>query len=121
MGNPVDNGFCFMCRFYKKLIYILHDLIIQESSLHKNRTSSEYSFNVEPNHEHATFLDKTLELYHSLERIMNPFENKEADEHYMDKIYGDYVYERLKYIKNPTVKHNLKLEIDKLFYNISKQ
>ncbi|VVC24920.1 Zinc finger C2H2-type [Cinara cedri] len=37
-----------------------------------------------------------------------------------DKMYGEYVTQRLKYIENPTVKQHIKLEIDNIFFSSMK-
>jgi len=44
-----------------------------------------------------------------------------VDEYDIDKTYGEYVTQRLKHIKDQTVKHNIKLEIDHLFYTVLKK
>lgn len=54
-----------------------------------------------------------------MENIKTLHKNQSTDE---DNTYGEYVKERLKCIKNPIVKQNIKLEIDKLFYvNMKKE
>jgi len=61
-----------------------------------------------------------MELNQSVENI-KLHENKKADELGEEYAYGNYVTQRLKYIKNPNVKQNIKLEIDNIFYFNMKQ
>lgn len=49
------------------------------------------------------------------------FENKKKSGLDEDQLYGEYVIQRLKNIKNTTVKQLVKLEIDYIFYNKMKQ
>lgn len=42
-------------------------------------------------------------------------------EFHEDNAYGEYVAQRLKHIENPTVKQDIKLQIDHLFYIKMKQ
>jgi len=49
------------------------------------------------------------------------FENKKLWELDEDQLYGEYVIQRLKNIKNTTIKQHVKLEIDYIFYSKMKQ
>jgi len=49
------------------------------------------------------------------------FENNKLRKLDEDQLYGEYVVQRLKNIKNTTIKQHVKLEIDFIFYTKMKQ
>lgn len=78
--------------------------------------------NVESYHKVVSYCSEpSLVLGSSLTNAVNIYDNKIAGECNEDKAYGEYVTQRLQSIKNTTVKKNIKLEIDNLFYTKMKQ
>lgn len=63
--------------------------------------------------------DETICLPKTNETLI--FENKKLCELDEDQLYGEYVIQRLKNIKNTTIKQHVKLEIDFIFYTRMKQ